>query len=1271
VEPAGAAGARRRRRWPAWLALALVALGVAAWLALPAVVRRVAIWQLRSVTGREATIDAVELRLLRGHARVTGVRLADRAEPGALLELDALDLRLHLSALFRGVVRIAELTLTGPRLRLVRTGPGELNVSDLLRRPAAEPRGAPAAVVVERLRVAGGQVTFEDRVLSPPHTIEAAGIQIEASGLSTLAGDPPGRAQAALTLAGAPVTLVAEGVGLAPVRARARGEVTALELAALWPYLAGGAIQPAGGRATLSVTLEHAPEGTAVAAELVAAGLALRRAAGAVPLAEIPRLAVTARDVVRRAGQTTLGHVELTAEPTVLDGSGAPPRRYRVAPLRVTLEGAGLAPGQPGRVSLEAGLPGGARLDVRGTADLAGRTARLAVVLAGVDASQLAPYVPPVSPVTVGAGRLGADLDVAYGPPAAIDVSGDVTARGLVLLRRDRREPFVTHPSLRVRVRDLAWRDGALAVGRLAVDSRPVVTDSTASPPVRAEFTRLRLVAEDATWPSRGPARVRLEGAVRDGGQATVVGTFDPGTLATRVRADLVGLDLVMAGRYLPPDAGLTVSQGRLDARLTLGFDRAAGLGLGGDVALLDLALGRTGVAGLLLEDRRVGLALRGLTAGGGRVALGRLEVTGAPTLTLGDGSPPRRLAFRGLTLAARDLGWPARGPAPIELHVALPEAGTLEGRGAVALGRRSAEFALTMRDAALGGLADWLVVTGPVSGAIDADLRGTLGWGGGAELTLDGAAAARALALGPVERPALALPRAEMTGLRLRWPGELRVARVTLNGLSGLVEREADGRFPLRAILAPRGRPSADAAGPGPEPAAGPGAPAAPPGPSPVPGAGLPGAAGSAAPGAASVGSPGSGSAASSGAPGGPSGSPAGAPGGPAAPAVDPAGGPGLELRVEEIAVEDGTLRFIDRSTSPFYSEELSRLAIRIRELTTAPDGEARLAIQGTLGATGTLDLSGRVAPFARPFLLEVEGELREFPLPRTNPIFRRLFAWLLSRGSLTTRVHYRIVGDRLEALHDVHLARLNVERDREPATGAGRIGLPLGLIVAVVTDARGDIAFPLPVQGRLGSPEFSLGGAIRAAVRNALMNLIAGPLGRIGRLFGAGEDEPVLRVDPLEFPAAVATIDPEGERHLQHVADFLRAAPNVALVLRAVVGEADVQALRTREVTARIQQIQREAGLETFEAAAAHAFREAFPDRPAPGPVDEIVEALRAREPVPAEPAARLAAERLAAARGVLVERAGVEAARLRPGPDPGIGEPGAGRVEFELAP
>jgi hypothetical protein len=119
---------------------------------------------------------------------------------------------------------------------------------------------------------------------------------------------------------------------------------------------------------------------------------------------------------------------------------------------------------------------------------------------------------------------------------------------------------------------------------------------------------------------------------------------------------------------------------------------------------------------------------------------------------------------------------------------------------------------------------------------------------------------------------------------------------------------------------------------------------------------------------------------------------------------------------------------------------------------------------------------------------------------LPRSNPYFRQVFDWFLKRGSITNKIHYRVVGDRLTAENEVRVQRLGVEKDTSPVASDKKIGVPLGLIVAMVTDRRGDIAFSLPVSGNLKEPGFSMGGAIWAALKNVLTNMATAPFQREG---------------------------------------------------------------------------------------------------------------------------------------------------------------------------
>ena len=391
-----------------------------------------------------------------------------------------------------------------------------------------------------------------------------------------------------------------------------------------------------------------------------------------------------------------------------------------------------------------------------------------------------------------------------------------------------------------------------------------------------------------------------------------------------------------------------------------------------------------------------------------------------------------------------------------------------------------------------------------------------------------------------------------------------------------------------------------------------------------------------------------------------------------PAVPAAGEAQDGGIEVAVAELRVENGYARFIDRTTTPSYSEEVSNLTATVRGLDTATDAPASVSLYAVAGADAALQLRGEMAPFGDPFSLDLAGELEGFSVPRTNPYARRFLDWIARRGSLTTKVRYRIVGDELHATNDILVERLDVE----PADGRAdgevdeRLGMPLGLIVALLKNPSGDIRLNVPITGTLSDPKFDFGQAIASALRNTVGRLVTAPFRFLGKVFGGADAVEEVAVDPVVFAAGSSVLTPEADRQVQRVADFLRASPYVGFVLQPIVTSADLQLLGRQEVAAQVQRLQRERGLQDFSTAAATLFRERHPDRPLPAGDAAILDALSDSPPPGASQ--QLAQRRVAATRQALIERAGIEPERLRIGATVvrRQGE-GSGRLEFALMP
>ena len=693
LEPPPPTRPRRRRRRArrvllVALAIFLVAVAAALLVPLPYIGKPLIIFagtplavsQLGAALGRPVTLDDVDLRPFR--RQVTAVNLAV-AEPDGrkpFAGFDRLDIHLRILPLLWRRLIIRELTLVNPRVRIVRTGPATFNVSDLLPRGTGGGGGGVFDYTIERLTVAGGVLAFEDRTVSPPRVVEATDLRLELRDVSTTADTAAGTATLTFSLAGTPVTLAVDGIRGSPAQARARLDIADLDLARLFGGAReGDALVPERGVLATRLALTYdAPTGARLEGDLTVRDLAVSRRGQAAPLLAVPGLALTARGLTYRDGRAAAGRVELTADLTVTDASTS----VAIRPLRLVVEDASYPATGPARVSLTAALADRGAVEVRGMATLGPLGANLDVAVRGADVTLPVPYISDTVPITPGAGRLDADFAVAYTAGTGLRADGDVRGTGVVLLRRGQAEPFVTHPRPTLAIRGFQVSDdGAVTLERLAMSGAPTLVDATATPPLRVEFAALDFHAEGATWPSRGPARVRLDARDRAGGSVALAGTFDPGTLATDVRATLRDLDLARAAGYFPPDSPVTLTGGRLGARLHL-VNGPPTLQLDGDVTVTDGVLHRPGQAEPFVLHPELKTAITGFTLRDGSLAIQRLAVSGTPTVVDASVTPPVRAEFTRLALTAEGAAWPAGRPTRFRIDAAVRDGGTAELAG-------------------------------------------------------------------------------------------------------------------------------------------------------------------------------------------------------------------------------------------------------------------------------------------------------------------------------------------------------------------------------------------------------------------------------------------------------------------------------------------------------------------------------------------------------------------------------------------------------------
>ena len=766
--------------------------------------------------------------------------------------------------------------------------------------------------------------------------------------------------------------------------------------------------------------------------------------------------------------------------------------------------------------------------------------------------------------------------------------------------------------------------------------------------------------------------------------------------LAAKARATVEGFDLAPVHVYLPPTVPAAPRAGKVTLALTAAIElEPAGLKSGnvkGKVALAGVEVFQTGRTEAFLTVPRLDMEIRdadlvarsvtiaslgieGLAGRAVRDAQKRIDLVAlagppdpakgtapaarpAGTPVAADSGPPAaaetpsaefkvkveqialrqaQLAFKDeavkpvttltvtdLSADVRDITWPVAGPAIFDVSMKMPKSGQVELKGAVTPKPFDIEFESKLRGGSIEPYQPYMPVKARFFGSFNADNRNRVTLDNG---TLTASSRGRnwidkfALLAPGETTPTARFDRLAFDGIDFSWPKYARVSKITLTKPDARVERDKDGVISLRKLFEPDPA-KADA---------------------PKPEAAEPESKKDAAAPAAQ---------ANSGAP----------------------GGLPIPVDIGNIVIQEGRLQFIDRTTTPPFTETISRFGLTVEGLSSTPGRRARIATQAVIGGSSAFDLKGEIAPFGEVYA-DLGGELRDFKLTTVNPYADPLIAWAMKTGQLAVKVHYRVEKNQLTAENEIIVRNLTVAPTRQNDEVKKKIGLPLGMIVALITDKDNGIQVNVPLSGELNQVKAGLGDAIWTALKNAVTNIVAAPFRAINKLVkGKGESDSLdaLQVDPVTFAAGSADVPPEMGKHLTEVAGFLRETPMIKLALAPVAAPRDLASLKEQEVTLKIQRLQKERGLPDFDAAVAAAFKEQLPGVTPPESGEERLAALREREPAPDSQLSELLERRVEAVREALTKTEGVAAERLTSGTATASSgdEAAEGRIEFQIA-
>lgn len=284
-------------------------------------------------------------------------------------------------------------------------------------------------------------------------------------------------------------------------------------------------------------------------------------------------------------------------------------------------------------------------------------------------------------------------------------------------------------------------------------------------------------------------------------------------------------------------------------------------------------------------------------------------------------------------------------------------------------------------------------------------------------------------------------------------------------------------------------------------------------------------------------------------------------------APAPAPDAAPLPPIRIGQLTLSGGRVRFTDNFIKPNYTANLKGIGGTVTGLSSDANSNANVALRGEVNSAPLL-ISGRINPLKRDLSLDLKAEVRGMELASLSTYADKYVGYGIEKGKLTFEVAYQLENRALKAENRLVLDQLTFGSE---STNPEATKLPVGLAVALLSDRNGVIDINVPIGGSLDDPEFSVGGIILKIIGNAIVKTVTSPFALIGSLFGGGEE-----LSKLDFDPGYASLLPASETRLRSLSKALTERPGLKLDITGRVDPAaDLEALKRVAIERKVRQL------------------------------------------------------------------------------------------------
>ncbi|WP_182785590.1 DUF748 domain-containing protein [Aeromonas media] len=272
----------------------------------------------------------------------------------------------------------------------------------------------------------------------------------------------------------------------------------------------------------------------------------------------------------------------------------------------------------------------------------------------------------------------------------------------------------------------------------------------------------------------------------------------------------------------------------------------------------------------------------------------------------------------------------------------------------------------------------------------------------------------------------------------------------------------------------------------------------------------------------------------------------------------------PAPHILIDQVRTTQGNLRFADRSLSPEFVVDIASLAGQSRHITNVPGQRSELDFNGKVDRYAPVTIKGGANLLIEDPVLDVAVAFNNLELTTFTPYSSTYAGYAIDKGQLSMKLNYKLQGNRLEGDNDITIKKLQLG---EKVKSEQARDLPLGLAIALLSDASGVIKMNLKVKGNLDQPDFSLGNIFWDVLGNTLSKAITSPFSLLASLTGGTKD-----LDELPFLPGDPALTPTQQSKLTTLAQALKDRPRLSMNIRGKVNFNEERPILQRQKLERV---------------------------------------------------------------------------------------------------